>query len=244
MNGDPGHEGQGGRGRMGVFVIGIIGKIGAGKSTVAALFAARGARVIDADRLAHGVLTEPAVIAEVVTRFGAGVLAADAAGGQRVDRRALASLVFGPGPEHAAALRDLEAIVHPRVHERIAAALHEARRAGVDGAGTPADSEPVVVLDVPLLVQAGWVSVCDLVVVLECDDEVRRGRISDRFSPGQIAAREASWTRVLPHRIPSGKSRNVDTSGDPAYTRAQVDRIWDELPSWPRLDGGTPAGSS
>jgi dephospho-CoA kinase len=229
---------------MGVFVIGIIGKIGAGKSTVAALFGARGARVIDADRIAHGVLTEPAVIAEVLARFGAGVLAADAAAGRRIERRALASLVFGPGPEHAAALRDLEAIVHPRVHERIAAALEEARRAPVDGVATTGIAGPVVVLDVPLLVQAGWVRACDLVVVLECDDEVRRGRISARFSPQQIAAREASWERSRLHLLPAGKARNVDTSCDPAYTRTQIDRIWDELPLLPRLDGGSSAGSS
>ncbi len=200
----------------GVRLVGIVGRIGAGKSTVARMLADKGARVVDADRLAHEVLGEEAARLEVRRRFGDGVFGADGA----VDRGALARLVFGPQRCHAEALLALEAIVHPRVHERI--------RAAIDAAGRAAPGTSVVVLDVPLLVKAGWADVCDVVLLLDCDDTVRRGRLAARFSPAQIAAREAAWNRNPPDRLPPEKTVRVDTSGDPAYTRDQLDRIWHE----------------
>lgn len=205
-----------------MLVIGLIGKIGAGKSTVAARFATHGGHVIDADRLAHEVLDEPAARAALVTRFGADIL--DEAG--RVRRPAVAARVFGDSPEHATALRDLEAIVHPRVRLRIQAALD-----GLRAAETADGKTRVAVLDVPLLVQAGWAEVCDLVIVVECADDVRRDRLATRgWTPEQISAREAGWRRrFADHPPPRQKITAVDTSRDPAYTFLQVDRIWDSL---------------
>ena len=192
-----------------MIVIGLVGRIGAGKSTVARRFAEHGAAVIDADRLAHEALADPAVVAEVVARFGAAVR--DAAG--RIDRAALARLVFGPTPAHDAALADLESIVHPRVRRRIEAAL-------------AAGSARVVVLDVPLLVQAGW---ADLVVV-GCEESVRRGRLAARgWSPEQIAARDRAWDRSFVPPRPGPTTWSVDASGNPAYTLVHVDEIWRAL---------------
>ena len=102
-----------------MITIGISGRIGAGKSTVAKMFAERGAHVIDADAIAHGVLEEPDAKAEIVARFGAEVLTKDG----RVDRSVLAAHVFGASPAHAAALADLETVIHPRVHRHIEQAL-------------------------------------------------------------------------------------------------------------------------
>jgi dephospho-CoA kinase len=212
-----------------MITIGISGRIGAGKSTVAKRFAERGARVIDADAIAHGVLDEPDAKAEIVARFGAEVLAKDG----RVDRSMLAANVFGASPAHAAALADLETVVHPRVHrhiEQALAAFQDAERHG-------GRSETLVVLDVPLLERAGWDAVCDHVVMVECEDGVRRERLARRgVSPTQQAAREAAWAagrRIQPPgRAPTVDRKNthpVDTSGDLAYTHAQVDRIVDAL---------------
>ena len=205
-----------------MIVIGLIGRIGAGKSTVAARFAAHGGHVVDADRLAHDVLEEPDARDEIVARFGTEVL--DEAG--RVRRSALAALVFGDAPEQSSALHDLEAIVHPRVRRRIAAAIDRLRAAeAADG------TVRVAVLDVPLLVQSGWAESCDLIVVVECADEVRHGRLAARgLTPAQIAAREAAWQRsYAAHPAPRQKMTAVDASVDPAYTFLQVDRIWDSL---------------
>lgn len=208
-----------------MITIGISGRIGAGKSTVARRFAERGARVIDADALAHEVLEEPAAKERIVARFGAAVLTADG----RIDRSALAARVFGPTPAHAAALADLEAVVHPRVHARIEQALAAARQAEARSGG----AATLVVLDVPLLERAGWDAACDHVVVVECEDGVRRQRLARRgVSPAQQAARETAWEASRPGRSPAGwqpaGAKNmvvVDTSGDLSYTHAQVDRI-------------------
>lgn len=212
-----------------MITIGIIGRIGAGKSTVARCFAERGARVIDADAIAHDVLEEPEAKAAIVARFGAGALA----GGGRVDRGFLATRVFGPSPTHAAALADLEAIVHPRVHLRIEEALAAVRQAEDRSGGT----DTLVVLDVPLLERAGWDALCDAVIVAECEDGVRRERLARRgVSAAQQAAREAAWESSRPGRSPEGSSPQgrknaftVDTSGDLSYTKFQVDRIVDAL---------------
>jgi dephospho-CoA kinase len=212
-----------------MITIGLIGRIGAGKSTVARRCGALGASVIDADALAHEVLAEPDVRAEVAARFGPGMLSAAGA----VDRARLAEAVFGPTPAHAAALAALEAIVHPRVHRRIEAALAAAREAA-EAAGRP---DEIVVLDVPLLVRSGWDKACDHLVVVECEDAVRRERLASRgVSPEQQAAREAAWEAgrgIAAPEItasgPRGRTFTVDTSRDLAYTHAQVDRILGEL---------------
>jgi len=205
-----------------MIVIGLVGRIGAGKSSVARLFADRGAEVLDADALAHQALDDPAVREEVVAHFGGPVLAA--AG--RVSRPALAERVFGPTAAHAAALARLEAIVHPWVRRRIAARLEAVREAeAADG------RRRVVVLDVPLLVQSGWDAACDRLVTVECAEPVRQARLAERgWSAEQVAARDRAWERAAAAPR-GGKSSAVDASGDLAYTREQVDRFWESLPA-------------
>ena len=212
-----------------MILVGLSGKIGSGKSTVAGRFGELGARVIDADALAHEVLEAAEAKAAIVSRFGPGVLGADG----RVQRRVLAERVFGPTPAHAAALQDLEAIVHPRVHQRIEQSLDEIRA----GERQPGGQNTGVVLDMPLLLRAGWAQACDVVVHVECAEDVRRERLARRnVSPEQQAAREAAWRGTaadapvaFPPGIPTQKVATVDTSGDLEYTFLQVDRIWSEI---------------
>lgn len=199
-------------------VVGLVGRIAAGKSTVARALAARGAEVIDADRIAHDVLDEPDTRSAVVRRFGAGVLRADG----RVDRAALARIVFGSTPEAGTALAALENLVHPRVRERIAAALDGLR----DEAATAGDARRVVVLDVPLLVQAGWDERCDRIVLVECDEQVRRARMAARgWTTEHQEKRDAAWARGY-RPPPPRKTTPVDASGDAAYIHGQIDGLW------------------
>ncbi len=202
-----------------MIVVGLTGRIGAGKSTVAGLFADRGAFVVDADRIAHEVLAEPEVGRLVSGRFGPGVVASDGS----VDRRKLAKLVFGPTAEHAAALEDLEAIIHPRVAARINAIL--------DARSAAEPSQPVI-LDVPLLRKSGLTRRCTHVVEVVCDEPVRRARLTARgWDAAEIEARDAAWAHSQP--LPGGRepgerpqSANfLDTSGDVRYTSQQVDQL-------------------
>jgi dephospho-CoA kinase len=202
-------------------IIGLVGRIGAGKSTAARRFAEHGATVVDADRHAHEALEDPQVIAEVAIRFGPGVI--DARG--RVDRSAMAGRVFGGTPAHDADRAALEAIVHPRVRRRLEAVLaNEAAR------NLPGGHAPTVVLDVPLLVQAGWDDLCTHLVVVECEDSVRRMRLAARgWSAEQIAARDRAWERGFHPPLAGPTTWSVDASGDPAYTVVQVDRVWQAI---------------
>ncbi|MFM7183415.1 MAG: dephospho-CoA kinase [Planctomycetota bacterium] len=201
-----------------MIVIGLVGRIGAGKSTVARRFAEHGAAVVDADLLAHEALDEPGVVAAIAERFGTGVV--EAAG--RIDRSRLAREVFGPAPRHAAALEALEAIVHPRVRLRVVAAI-----AGIRARAASSGRPPAVVLDVPLLVQAGWDGLCTHLVVVDCEPAVRRARLAARgWSDEQIAARDRAWERGFRAPAAGPTTWSVDASGNPSYTWLQVDRIW------------------
>ncbi len=117
--------------------VGLTGGIGSGKSTVAAMLAVRGAVVIDADAIAREAV-EPGTpgFDAVVERFGRGIVAAD--GG--LDRAALAAIVFADPDRRAA----LEAIVHPEVVRRVGEIV-----------AAHADTDDVVVLDSPLLIETG-----------------------------------------------------------------------------------------
>ena len=134
--------------------IGLTGGIGSGKSTVAALLARRGARLVDADAIAHAVIAPGTPgHAAVIGRFGGTVLAAD----DSIDRRALAALVFAD----PAARRDLEAIVHPLVAVVV-------RREIASG-----DAGQVVVCELPLLAETGaslWG--LDAVLVVDAPEEL------------------------------------------------------------------------
>lgn len=198
-----------------MIVIGLVGRIGAGKSTVARRFGEHGATVVDADRLAHEALAEPDVVAAVVSRFGDAVCGSDGT----LDRGAVARLVFGGTSAHDEALAALEGIVHPRVRRRIDGILAGARSA--------TGARQAVVLDVPLLVQSGWDDLCTDLVVVECEESVRRARLAARgWSDGQVAARDRAWERGFVPPRPGPATWCVDATGDSAYTLAQVDRIW------------------
>jgi dephospho-CoA kinase len=157
-----------------MILVGLTGGIGAGKSTVSALLAGRGAVVIDADAITRA-LQEPGqpVLAAIVDRFGSGVLTPDGC----LDRAGLAEIVFGD-PD---ALRDLNAIVHPAVGAEIA------RRIAAEQ-----DSGRIVVLDVPLLVETGRDGLSGIVVVdVPTDTAVERLVVHRGMSEDDARARVA-----------------------------------------------------
>jgi dephospho-CoA kinase len=191
-----------------VLRIGLTGGIGSGKSTVAALLAQHGARVVDADRIAREVV-EPGTpgLAAVAAEFGDGVLTPEGA----LDRPALAGLVFGD----PAARARLDAVVHPLVRARAAELV----------AAAPGDA--VVVQDVPLLVETGQAGSFDLVLVVEADVDTRVARLVERGLAAEDArARIASQATDEQRRAVADVVLRND--GDRADLAAQVERFWVE----------------
>jgi dephospho-CoA kinase len=191
-----------------VLRIGLTGGIGSGKSTVSALLAARGAVVIDADRIAREVV-EPGTpgLAAVVEAFGADVLRADGS----LDRPALAAIVFGD----AESRKRLDGIVHPLVRSRAAELA----------AAAPEDA--VVVHDVPLLVETGQTGSYDVVLVVRADPEVRVQRLLQRGLPeddarARIAAQASDEQRSAVADVV------LDNDGSPDELADQVNRFWAE----------------
>lgn len=186
--------------------IGLSGGIGSGKSTVAHLFADLGAHVIDADAIAREVVAPGSDgLAELTESFGAGILNPDGS----LNRAALADIVFAD----PTARNRLNAITHPRIGARTAELIAE----------LPADA--VLIHDVPLLVELGMQDAYDLVVIVDCPDEVRVQRLVARGldeadARARIAAQATREQRLAVADIV------IDNSGDLTSLTAQVRSAW------------------
>lgn len=144
--------------------LGVTGGIGSGKSTFAALLAARGAIHIDADQIARGVTAAGGLaMAPIAAAFGAELIAED--GG--LHRERMRALAFAD----ASARQRLEAIVHPLVGQATAERIVQAEQAGA----------ALIVLDIPLLVESGrWSRALDQVLVVDCSEETQIRRVIER----------------------------------------------------------------
>jgi dephospho-CoA kinase len=191
-----------------MLLIGLTGGIGSGKSTVSALLAERGAVVIDADRIARDVVEpgEPA-LAAIVDRFGPGVLAADGT----LDRPGLAAIVFAD----ADARKDLERITHPAIGVRMAERM-----------AAEADTDHVVILDVPLMVESGRYSTAGLIVV-DCPVDVAVERLVTQRGMPEDDARRRMQAQVSREERLAKADFVIDNSGSLDDLRARVDAAWE-----------------
>ena len=187
-------------------VIGLTGPIGCGKSTVAARLAEHGALVIDADALAR-LVTGPGseTLVMIRARFGEAVL--DDRGA--LDRAALAAVVF----DDPAALRDLEAIVHPAVRLEVEARL----------GSTEAQAAPFTVIEAIRLVEGGLASRCDEIWLVVCDRPTQRQRLRARGMDPDDAERRISAQGDLAERLASAATRIVRTDGPLDAVLAETD---------------------
>ena len=192
--------------------VALTGNIGAGKSTVAQLFAEWGATIIDADQLVRDIQApgQPA-LEQIARRFGRSVVLTDGT----LDRAALRAKVLGdPG-----ALADLNRIVHPEVQRRRRKLLEEARARG----------DRIVVSDIPLLFEADDPASFDAVVLVDAADAVRRARLVDLRGLSSPEA-ERMMQAQLPAPAKRGRSDYViENNGDiPALERAAA-LVWQSL---------------
>lgn len=193
-----------------MIVVGLTGGIGAGKSTVSALLAERGAVVVDADAIVRDVQRPGSpVLAAIAERFGAEVIAADGS----LDRAALAAVAFSD-PD---ALSDLNAIVHPAVNAEMGERVRQ-----------QLDTDNVVVLDIPLLADRHRLGMT-AVIVVDVPHDVAIERLVTQRGMSEADAR----ARI--ENQPSREERReladflIDNSGDRAALEAQIDDVWEQL---------------
>ncbi|MCA9257625.1 MAG: dephospho-CoA kinase [Planctomycetales bacterium] len=192
-------------------VIGLVGGIASGKSSVARALAELGAVTVDADRIAHTALDHPDVKSELVERWGSAVVGSDG----RIDRSEVAKRVFGDAPGPTNERRFLEQLLHPRVREQVESQLAERRQTEL----------PAVVLDAPLLLEAGWRDLCDEVVFVDAPPAERLRRATTRgWSETQFSAREASQLPIEQKR--SFATYVIDNSCPEAELTATVREFW------------------
>jgi dephospho-CoA kinase len=190
--------------------VGLTGGIGAGKSEVSRRLASYGALVIDADQIAREVV-EPGTpgLAQVVGRFGTGVLAPDGT----LDRQRLGEIVFGDDELRA----KLNSIIHPLVGAR----LRELEQG--------ADADAILVEDVPLIAENDLADFYDLVVVVDVPPRLQEERlVRDRgMTPDQVAVRMAAQASREQRLAIAGIV--VDNSGSLAELDREVGELWAEL---------------
>jgi dephospho-CoA kinase len=192
--------------------VALTGGIATGKSYVLDRFRRNGVACLDADELAHGVMSAGTeATAAIAARFGAGVLAADGS----VDRATLGPIVFAD----AAARKDLEAIVHPAVYRAIAAGVRAFELTG---------GYPFVVVDVPLLYETGAEKDFDRVIVTVCPPEVQLARLRER-GMSESDARQRLAAQWPTERKATRADFVIRTHGTFEETNAQVERVIDAL---------------
>lgn len=198
--------------------VGLTGGIASGKTTVAEMLAARGCRVLYADRIAHELMApgQPAYD-EIVRAFGRDILHA----GGAIDRRRLGEIVFADAARRA----ELNRIVHPRV---IAEIEKEFARLAA------AQPDAIVVVEAALLIEAGYHRRLDKLIVTVSTPEQQLERLMKKTGLSRTRAEER-----LAAQLPAEEKRRhadyeIDCSGSLAATEQQVEKL---LAEWRRLAG-------
>jgi dephospho-CoA kinase len=189
-------------------VIGLIGGMGSGKTRVAELLAARGAKVISGDAFGHEALRQPSIKERIVSRWGPGIL--DQNG--NIDRPRLAGIVFADPAER----RVLEECSFPwierRIAEEIKAAEHQTEVA-------------FIVLDAAIMLEAGWDRFCDRIIYVDAPRELRLQRLAQErgWTSQQLDARESAQWPLSNRRTRADWL--IDNSGSLDRTAEQVDNL-------------------
>ncbi len=195
--------------------VGLTGGLASGKSFAASEFERLGCAVLHADLLGHAILAEdPEVHDEVTAAFGEGILRADGA----IDRKALAGVVFASKDK----LERLNAIVHPRVFERVEDFFRQTARR---------DPSAVALVEAAIMVETGSYRRYDRVVLAACPREAQ----IDRFMQREGGTRDEAEAR-LGRQIPLKDKRKfadfvIDTSGSEDETLEQVRGVYRQLRS-------------
>jgi len=209
-----------------VLRVGLTGGIACGKTAVGEMFAARGAHVIQADRIAHELMQPGGpVYNQVVLHFGRQILQPDG----RINRQKLAQAAFsapppGGGTTTAPRVEELNRIVHPAV-----IASQEEWMADIQRR----DPHAIAMVEAALILEAGVSHRFDKLVVVSCSHDVRLQRFAQRLHLDVETARQEMERRMAAQMPDEEKARRadyvIDNSGSLADTERQVDKIMLEL---------------
>jgi len=164
-------------------VIGLTGSIGMGKSETAKMFGQENIPIFDSDGAVHILMGKDGAATQKIAAAFPGVM-----GPCGIDRQKLGSRVFG----HGAALKKLEAILHPMVTEMRQKFFQKATDQGAD----------MAVMDVPLLFETGAEAICDYTVVVSAPAEIQRARVLAR--PNMTVKK---FEHILSQQMPDGEKR-------------------------------------
>ncbi len=197
----------------GLLIIGLVGRAGSGKSTVARALGARGARVLDADRVGHEVTDrDPDVRAALVTEYGPAVYLEDGS----LNRRLVAAMVFN----NRDALETLNRLVHPRILHRLRADLEALVASGWRG--------PVVV-DAALMLDWAFERECDAVIAVVAPEEAQVARLVASRGWSEAEARRRLGAQ-RPNAFFAGAADEViDNSGTEAEVAGAAAAALDRL---------------
>ena len=200
--------------------VGLTGGMASGKSVVGEMLTKLGARVIQADAIAHQLMQpgEP-VYEEVVHRFGRGILEPDG----HVNRTRLAAAAFGE-PGGASRIKELNQIVHPAVIKREDEWMEEIGRQAPDA---------VAVVEAALILEAGLGERFERLIVVTCRAEQRVQRWAKRMKIDEESARREVERRMAA-QLPDEKKIEaadyvIDNSGSLDETQRQVKEIFENL---------------
>lgn len=195
-----------------MLIVGLTGGIATGKSTVADMFEELGAYRIDTDRLARLAVEPHQPALEAIIRFfGTGVL--DLSGG--LDRKKLAAIIFAE-PEKREILNKL---THPAVRTLLREEIIQARERGAG----------IVLVEVPLLYEAGFDSEVDCVIVVKTTEKTQLSRLLSRENLSEEAARLRIEAQMPLEEKVARADYLIDNDGPPAMTREQVEKVWQRL---------------
>jgi len=195
-------------------VIGLTGSFGSGKSTVAGIFASLGAQVIDADRIARASINPAGCIyRKIVSSFGGGILKKSGT----VDRKKLAEVVF----KDRDALKRLNDIMHPPVIRAIKNQIKKSR-------------EGIVVVDAPLLIEAGLRGMVDKLVVVKIDREKQIKRLQKKTSLSKPDILNRIICQIPLRQKICMADFIIDNNATPRGTRKQVKEIFKKIGFFPK----------
>ena len=191
------------------YIIGLTGNIATGKSVVSEMLERLGAEAIDADALAHELMEKGTPVWQAVVReFGEGILRSDGS----INRKKLGSIVFAD----EAALRRLEALVHPAVIARTEKLIESSQN-------------PVVVVEAIKLIEAGMDRTCDALWVVTCNREQQLARLVEQRGLTEEEARQRIEAQPPQEAKLALADVVIDNSGSLDETGRQVKREWDKI---------------